>query len=44
MLLPHVTWQVVAYAALSLTLVRMVPVATALRGTGAQLPTVAFMG
>ena len=44
MLLPHVTWQIVAYAALSLTLIRMVPVAIALLGTGAQLPTVAFMG
>ena len=44
MLLPHVTWQIVAYAALSLTLVRMVPVAIAMLGTGAQLPTVAFMG
>ena len=44
MLLPHVTWQIIAYAALSLTLVRMVPVAIAMLGTGAQLPTVAFMG
>jgi NhaP-type Na+/H+ or K+/H+ antiporter len=44
MLLPHVTWQIVAYAALSMTLIRMVPVAIALLGTGAQLPTVAFMG
>jgi NhaP-type Na+/H+ or K+/H+ antiporter len=44
MLLPHVTWQIVAYAALSLTLVRMVPVAIAMLRTGAQLPTVAFMG
>jgi NhaP-type Na+/H+ or K+/H+ antiporter len=44
MLLPHVTWQIVAYAALSLTLIRMGPVAIALLGTGAQLPTVAFMG
>jgi NhaP-type Na+/H+ or K+/H+ antiporter len=44
MLLPHVTWQILAYAALSLTLIRMVPVAIAMRGTGAQLPTVAFMG
>jgi sodium/hydrogen antiporter len=43
-LLPHVTWQIVAYAALSLTLIRMVPVAIALLGTGARLPTVAFMG
>jgi len=44
MLLPHVTWQIAAYAVLSLTLIRMVPVAIALLGTGAQLPTVAFMG
>jgi sodium/hydrogen antiporter len=43
-LLPHVTWQVIVYAALSLTLIRMVPVAIALLGTGARLPTVAFMG
>jgi sodium/hydrogen antiporter len=43
-LLPHVTWQIVAYAALSLTLIRMVPVAIAMLGTGARLPTVAFMG
>jgi len=44
MLLPHVTWQIIAYAALSLTLIRMVPVAIAMTGTGARLPTVAFMG
>jgi sodium/hydrogen antiporter len=43
-LLPHVTWQIVAYAALSLTLIRMIPVAIALLRTGARLPTVAFMG
>ncbi len=43
-MLPHVTWQIVAYAALSLTLIRMVPVTIALLGTGARLPTVAFMG
>lgn len=43
MMLPHVTWQIVAYAAISLT-IRMVPVAIAMLGTGAQLPTVAFMG
>jgi NhaP-type Na+/H+ or K+/H+ antiporter len=41
---PHVTWEVVAYSALSLTVVRMVPVAIAMLGTGAQLPTVAFIG
>ena len=43
-LLPHVTWRIVAYAVLSLTVIRMVPVAIALLGTGARLPTVAFMG
>jgi NhaP-type Na+/H+ or K+/H+ antiporter len=43
-LLPHVTWQIVVYAVISLTLIRMVPVAIAMLGTGAQLPTVAFMG
>jgi sodium/hydrogen antiporter len=44
MLLPHITWQIVVYAALSLTLIRMVPVAIALLGTGTRLPTVAFLG
>ena len=39
-----ITWRVVVYALLSLTLVRMVPVALALAGTGARQPTVAFMG
>lgn len=42
--IPHITWQVVLYAALSLTIVRMVPVAIALAGHGARLPTIAFMG
>ncbi len=42
--LPHVTWQVVVYSALSLTVVRMVPVAIALAGRGIRLPTVAFIG
>lgn len=36
--------RVVVYAALSLTLVRMLPVALAVRGTGLAGPTVAFMG
>jgi len=35
---------ILAYAVLSLTLVRMVPVAIALRGTGLGRPTVLFMG
>jgi sodium/hydrogen antiporter len=43
-LAPHLTWQVAAYAALSLTLIRMVPVAIAMLGTRARLPTVAFIG
>ena len=42
--LDDVTWQVVLYALISLTLVRMVPVALALLGTGARVPTVAFLG
>jgi NhaP-type Na+/H+ or K+/H+ antiporter len=42
--LPYVTWQIVLYAALSLTVVRMVPVAIAMLGHGARWPTVAFMG
>lgn len=39
-----VTWQVVLYAVLSLTLVRMIPVGIAMIGTGARRPTVAFLG
>ena len=42
--IPHVTWQVVLYAALSLTVVRMVPVAVAMIGLGARRPTVEFIG
>jgi len=42
--IPHITGQVVLYAALSLTVVRMLPVAVAMLGQGAQAPTVAFMG
>ena len=42
--IPHITWQVVLYAALSLTLVRMLPVAIALWGKGVRRPLVAFMG
>jgi NhaP-type Na+/H+ or K+/H+ antiporter len=42
--LDEITWQVVAYALLSLTLVRMVPVALAMLGTGARRSTVAFLG
>jgi NhaP-type Na+/H+ or K+/H+ antiporter len=42
--IPEVTWQIVLYAALSLTLIRMVPVALALMRKGIQRPTVAFIG
>jgi NhaP-type Na+/H+ or K+/H+ antiporter len=38
------TWQHALYAALSLTAIRMVPVAIAMLGTGARRPTVAFVG
>ncbi len=34
--LEHVSWQIALYAALSLTLVRMLPVAVAMIGTGAR--------
>src|SRR5215211_4881738 len=42
--LDEVTWQVVLYALISLTGVRMLPVALAMQGTGARRPTVAFLG
>jgi NhaP-type Na+/H+ or K+/H+ antiporter len=38
------TWQIALYAVLSLTVVRMLPVALSLVGTGARPPTVAFLG
>jgi NhaP-type Na+/H+ or K+/H+ antiporter len=37
-------WEVIAYAVLSLTVVRMLSVAVALLGTGARRPTLAFVG
>jgi NhaP-type Na+/H+ or K+/H+ antiporter len=42
--LGDLTWQIALYALLSLTLVRMVPVAIAMLGTSARRPTVAFLG
>ena len=42
--LGHLTWQVAVYAVLSLTVVRMIPVAIAMLGTRARPPTVAFLG
>ena len=40
----HMSWQILLYAVLSLTVVRMLPVAIALFGTHARPATVAFMG
>jgi sodium/hydrogen antiporter len=40
----HADWQVVSYAVLSLTVIRLLPVALALVGTGMSKPTVAFIG
>jgi NhaP-type Na+/H+ or K+/H+ antiporter len=40
----NVSGAVVLYAVLSLTVVRMLPVALALLGTGARRPTLAFLG
>ncbi|MFF7206455.1 cation:proton antiporter [Streptomyces sp. NPDC008141] len=42
--LEHLNWQIITYAVLSLTVVRMVPVALALAGTGMRLPTVGYIG
>ena len=42
--LGDVTWSVALYAVLSLTAVRMIPVAIAMIGTGARRPTLAFLG
>ncbi len=40
----NLTWQVAVYAILSLTLIRMLPVAVVLAGTRLGRPTVAFVG
>jgi NhaP-type Na+/H+ or K+/H+ antiporter len=42
--LHHLDWQVVIYTGLSLTVIRMVPVAIAMIGTSAGRPTVGFIG
>ena len=42
--LRNLTWQSLVYSVLSLTLIRMVPVALALAGTRLGWPTVAFTG
>ena len=38
------TWSMVAFAIVALTVVRMVPVAISLIGTGLKLPTVLYIG
>ena len=42
--LGDLTWRIALYAALSLTVVRMLPVAVAMLGSGARRPTVGFLG
>ncbi len=42
--LGDVTWSVALYSVLSLTVVRLLPVAIAMIGTGSRRPTVAFLG
>ena len=42
--LGELSWELVLYAVLSLTIVRMVPVAIAMLGSRARLPTLAFVG
>jgi NhaP-type Na+/H+ or K+/H+ antiporter len=42
--LGDVTWSIVLYAVLSLTVVRLIPVAISMIGTGARRPTLAFLG
>jgi NhaP-type Na+/H+ or K+/H+ antiporter len=42
--LGFLTWQAIAFAVLSLTVLRMLPVALSLIGTGVRPPTLAFVG
>ncbi|MET9390983.1 cation:proton antiporter [Streptomyces sp. NPDC006624] len=42
--LDDLSWRIVGYAMLSLTVVRMLPVAVALAGSGLRPPTVAYIG
>ena len=42
--LQHLSWRIAAYSVLSLTLVRMLPVAISMVGGGAGLPTIGFLG
>ncbi|MFI0968004.1 cation:proton antiporter [Streptomyces sp. NPDC021080] len=42
--LEHLDWRIITYAVLSLTLVRMLPVALSLTGSGLALPTISYIG
>ncbi|MER5436544.1 cation:proton antiporter [Streptomyces sp. NPDC002588] len=42
--LEDLDWRIIAYALLSLTVIRMLPVALSLAGSGLALPTVAYIG
>jgi NhaP-type Na+/H+ or K+/H+ antiporter len=42
--LEHVSWQIALYAALSLTLIRVLPVAISMLGSGAKWQTIGFLG
>jgi NhaP-type Na+/H+ or K+/H+ antiporter len=43
-LIPFITWQIILYALLSLTIIRMLPVAVSLLGTRTKWDSVLFMG
>lgn len=43
-LIPFITWQIILYAILSLTIIRILPVAISLIGTNISLDSVLFMG
>ena len=40
----HITWPMVAYALLSLTIIRMLPIALSLIGSGLSVSTIGFLG
>jgi len=42
--LSNINWQIILYGALSLTMIRMIPVALSLIGVGLKLPTMLFLG
>ncbi|MFE2089819.1 cation:proton antiporter [Streptomyces sp. NPDC059460] len=42
--LEHVNWRMPVYAVLSLSIIRMLPVAVSLIGTGLRLPSIAYTG